>query len=1732
MVDDPVPGGAVDLAGVTADSVMPPLPSRDAVVAFTVLLALVIGVAVTVYAMGAPSAVATATAALISSDEPPPALLARALARTSLGGQRFVRSSVAVAGDSPLGAVVMAGMSFWALHEFINSGGLTVFSYLLRVAGVGAGHLVRHSFLLLRRAPGRARDLGNLALVLAAAYFLNAVIGRGMASPTEGSVSVARSIIEGAPVPAVVRQAVVQECVARHNVAFLGNFLSAESTHELACDLGTSDPQTVALWDSGAAINASVGRYPVVPGSVVANSTYVSTANGLCLPPTKCTQLLPTRRRDGKRASIPLTDSVVLDSCQHTLCAAGKLAAEDGIGLMLAPYDGDTFLFTSWTDRTSDIPLLNLGVLVVPDAAAASAMAVSHGHIQNDATRSAENLRQTFNHAPRAKLQQMPSCTHAPETWAAAVHDVEGGDHAWERANARRVKSTGHVPVVGATGDCMSMDGWSNSVPHVHGGQRHVLGTFDLHSRLDRSYLMHAKSDAPACIETHMAWNNSLGVRYKRCHTDNAPDLIKGDSGLVFRRWGTQVTTAMQYEPRQNGQMERRWVEHTNHSRWALEQARFLDDPSGEAYWWYAWRDAEMKSWCMPFQRDGTWTCPWLLHTGHRPNPTVHRPFGMLCYAKQYHPQSKTSARGIEARVLGYSVTQKGWILLDVRKRTTFMSPHVHFCWGEYPGLRPVKQGGGTISPSQTSNDAGASQNTHYPGMPPPTDHSFSPPPPPQPPPPPFSPDPPHDSDGSDGDEDDGGDGGDGGVEPPIAQRLNRRVGSHPHGAQRGEAMTAQASVPPQSTDLSVPDGVSFVVYLCAGEATGEGTIAHNLRASGLYTVMVDVKQGGYGHDMTHGPIQNQVSELAMRPQCVGVISSVPCGSYSVLRYVPQANAPGVERRRPHHVRGIPRADGSLAPSVILGNTLLDFAIHISEVVIGHGGFALFESPVSRAAGSQHAIPGREDHAAMWDDEGLAAHLLAGQYGHVCFDQCCTREHPAAQKTTQLSATPGLDASLRRRFGSLRCRLPKSQHTHVPGGPDANGAFQSEQLSRYSPEMNRLVAEAVVEHLSTRGAQSISGPFPSDPASGRPPQVNLAKPSESPAPTLADRELQIFHDAGYTIKLHEPDYFLGCNVEGGKSDHHMTLSMRAYVTQLASKYLPKPLDKYASYATPSTKELVTSYEKALLREETPSPELLKSYGSKCGAAIFAAPAARYDCAYTIGVCARCITFPTAEMDAHLDRCIAFMAQRPDVGIRFDGTAPGADRFHCYSDSDWGTSHSTAGWCAMYGNATVGYASKRQHSIALSSTEAEVMAASLAGAEIVFMRGLLQEMGVDVSEPTVLYVDNLGAVALAKDRRSCHRSRHIERRYLKIREWVAHGLIRVEYKDTNANASDLLTKPLERLAFERHTATLGGTAPAPASVAVASPLHDWELFYADASLRMVEDEAVVAQAVTAGGSWLAMPEAALLRALSATSGDSFNVDLFQTPFGVGGTTLLAATTRELFDNDDPTLRQAAASPDRPAWQDACDAEYSNLESHSAYEEVPEDTLPSWDPRRGRAREVTDTLWVLKQKRDGKNEKTKKKGRICFNGAMQKKTAMSGGTVLETFAPTVRHTTFKLLAARGCVAGRRRRQFDVEGAYLKGKFEDGEVVYARPPPDFPGGHKYRHYTDAGVPLVWKLKVPLYGEADAGRIWNRTAVNQLVSVQGFTQSEYDPCYFYKVQDGQRVDIALYVDDGYALG
>jgi hypothetical protein len=146
--------------------------------------------------------------------------------------------------------------------------------------------------------------------------------------------------------------------------------------------------------------------------------------------------------------------------------------------------------------------------------------------------------------------------------------------------------------------------------------------------------------------------------------------------------------------------------------------------------------------------------------------------------------------------------------------------------------------------------------------------------------------------------------------------------GAHPH---------ANATVPVARTNLrhQVPDGMPFIIYICAGDRIGDGSVEAFLRPSGVHVLSVDTQIGGYAQDLLHEPVRAELRELASFPLCIGIISSVPCGSWSVLRYVDNGG-PSVARRLPLHARGIPRPDGSLPPSVVKGNSILDLSLNLT----------------------------------------------------------------------------------------------------------------------------------------------------------------------------------------------------------------------------------------------------------------------------------------------------------------------------------------------------------------------------------------------------------------------------------------------------------------------------------------------------------------------------------------------------------------------------------------------------------------------------------------------------------------------------------------------------------------------------------------------------------------------------------------------------------------------------------
>ena len=134
----------------------------------------------------------------------------------------------------------------------------------------------------------------------------------------------------------------------------------------------------------------------------------------------------------------------------------------------------------------------------------------------------------------------------------------------------------------------------------------------------------------------------------------------------------------------------------------------------------------------------------------------------------------------------------------------------------------------------------------------------------------------------------------------------------------------------------------------------------------------------------------------------------------------------------------------------------------------------------------------------------------------------------------------------------------------------------------------------------------------------------------------------------------------------------------------------------------------------------------------------------------------------------------------------------------YSDSDWGSSSdrkSLSGYCFQLsgGNSFISWKCKKQQTIALSTCEAEYIAANFALQEGLFLRQLLLDMKYPKLQIN-LYVDNKGAIELGKNPVHHQRSKHIDIRYHFLREKVGDGSLNLLKISSQDNCADLFTKP--------------------------------------------------------------------------------------------------------------------------------------------------------------------------------------------------------------------------------------------------------------------------------------------------------------------------------------------------
>ena len=85
----------------------------------------------------------------------------------------------------------------------------------------------------------------------------------------------------------------------------------------------------------------------------------------------------------------------------------------------------------------------------------------------------------------------------------------------------------------------------------------------------------------------------------------------------------------------------------------------------------------------------------------------------------------------------------------------------------------------------------------------------------------------------------------------------------------------------------------------------------------------------------------------------------------------------------------------------------------------------------------------------------------------------------------------------------------------------------------------------------------------------------------------------------------------------------------------------------------------------------------------------------------------------------------------------------------------------------------------------------------------FVKQILEFLGIEIKYPIVVNVDNVGAIFLASSPSSGQRTRHIDIRYHFVREFIEDGVLKIIFVRSEENDSDMFTKNVTEILYKKH-----------------------------------------------------------------------------------------------------------------------------------------------------------------------------------------------------------------------------------------------------------------------------------------------------------------------------------------
>ncbi|KAK2995694.1 hypothetical protein RJ640_026124 [Escallonia rubra] len=282
----------------------------------------------------------------------------------------------------------------------------------------------------------------------------------------------------------------------------------------------------------------------------------------------------------------------------------------------------------------------------------------------------------------------------------------------------------------------------------------------------------------------------------------------------------------------------------------------------------------------------------------------------------------------------------------------------------------------------------------------------------------------------------------------------------------------------------------------------------------------------------------------------------------------------------------------------------------------------------------------------------------------------------------------------------------------------------------------------------------------------------------------------------------ELTFFLGLQIKQSKDG--IFINQAKYTKELLKRF---DMEASNAFDTPMSSSLKID------KDEKGKDVDIKRYRGMIGSLLYLT-ASRPDIMFSVCLCAR---FQACPKESHLiavKRILRYLKGTHDLGLWFPRNTSFFDLIG-YSDADYAgcktERKSTSGGCQFLGHSLVSWSSKKQNSVALSTTEAEYMAVGACCAQILWMKQTLLDFGLKFDHIPIL-CDNTSAIDLTKNPIQHSRTKHIEIKHHFIRDHVQKGDIVLDFVDTNHQLADIFTKPLDSKRFTALRRELGMSSP--------------------------------------------------------------------------------------------------------------------------------------------------------------------------------------------------------------------------------------------------------------------------------------------------------------------------------